>query len=806
MYRVFDCVATQHDLRLVVLAIAICALSSYTTISLLHHVRKSGAPMWWVWLAVAAMSTGFGIWATHFIAMLAFSPGVGTAYNVALTFLSLIIAIVMTGLGSAIAIIPRWSAGPWLGGAVIGAGIAAMHYTGMAAFEVPGQISWDPTLVRASIALGGLLGAAALFVGLYGDARRWTLLGALLLTAAICSLHFTAMGAASVVPDPTIDLSASSLPTDLLAVAVALASFVVLALALGGVAIDLRDRRRAEREADRIRGLANAAVEGLLICDGDTVVTVNENFAAISGYSAADSGPGTKLEQYFPDEDLRLKLFDRENALVEGVLHHRGGAEIPVELIQRVLDVGGKPHRAVAIRDLRARKEAERSILFLAHHDTLTGLPNRSSFNKKLDHEIDAALKSGRRLAVLFLDLDRFKEINDLFGHAVGDRTLQVVATRIAGTLDDSQVIARLSGDEFAIILPGISDPAAAGRIAEAILEVLQAPVENIETNHPIGGSIGIAVCPDDARDRHTLLSHADTALYRAKNEGKGTYRYFEASMGAAVRERRLLEHDLRNAIVRGEMRLAYQPQKCINTGRVIGLEALLRWRHPTRGDIPPVAFIPLAEESGSILQIGEWVLRTACGEAATWREPLTVSVNVSAVQIHNANFASTVHEILFETELPPGRLELEITETALVRDLNRALATLRRIKMLGVRIAMDDFGTGYSSLSNLRAFPFDKIKIDGSFIRSVNSNEQGAAIVRSVLGLGRALKLVVLAEGVETIAEFDFLKTENCNEVQGFLLGRPADIESYRWLTDGADASAEQSTVISLATKTSSG
>ena len=301
--------------------------------------------------------------------------------------------------------------------------------------------------------------------------------------------------------------------------------------------------------------------------------------------------------------------------------------------------------------------------------------------------------------------------------------------------------------------MPELSNPAAAGRIAETILEVLQAPVENTEAHPPIGGSIGIAVFPDDAQDRHALLSHADTALYRAKNEGRGTYRYFEASMGAAVRDRRLLEHDLRNAISRGEMRLVYQPQKCINTGRVVGLEALLRWRHPTRGEIPPVEFIPLAEDSGSILQIGEWVLRTACGEAATWREPLTVAVNVSAVQIHNANFASAVHEILFETGLQPERLELEITETALVRDLNRALATLRRIKVLGVRIAMDDFGTGYSSLANLRAFPFDKIKIDGSFIKSVNVNEQGAAIVRSVLGLGRALKLVVLAEGVETIA-----------------------------------------------------
>ena len=604
MYRVFDCVATQHDLRLVVLAIVICALSSYTTISLLHHVRKSGAPMWWVWLAVAAMSTGFGIWATHFIAMLAFSPGVGTAYNVALTFLSLIIAIVMTGLGSGSPLSEvecrtlAWRRGHWRRHCG-----DALHWHG--GVRSPWSDFMGSTLVRASVALGGLLGAAALFVGLYGDARRWTLLGALLLTAAICSLHFTAMGAASVVPDPTIDLSASSLPTDLLAVAVALASFVVLALALGGVAIDLRDRRRAEREADRIRGLANAAVEGLLICDGDTVVTVNENFAAISGYSAADSGPGTKLEQYFPDEDLRLKLFDRENALVEGVLHHRGGAEIPVELIQRVLDVGGKPHRAVAIRDLRARKEAERSILFLAHHDTLTGLPNRSSFNKKLDHEIDAALKSGRRLAVLFLDLDRFKEINDLFGHAVGDRTLQVVATRIAGTLDDSQVIARLSGDEFAIILPGISDPSRCWPDCRGDSRGAASARREIETNHPIGGSIGIAVCPDDARDRHTLLSHADTALYRAKNEGKGTYRYFEASMGAAVRERRLLEHDLRNAIVRGELRLAYQPQKCINTGRVIGLEALLRWRHPTRGDILQWRSFPWPKSLAAFSRLG---------------------------------------------------------------------------------------------------------------------------------------------------------------------------------------------------------
>jgi diguanylate cyclase len=609
--------------------------------------------MWLVWLAASALSTGFGIWATHFIAMLAFTPGMATAYNVELTVLSLVVAIAITGLGLAIAILQRWSAA--LGGALLGGGIAAMHYVGMAAFEVPGRIAWDASLVRTSILLGVSFGAAALLIGLRSQSRSYTALGAFFLTAAICGLHFTAMGAASVTPDPTVDLSAWSVPSGLLAVGVALASFVVVGLALGGVALDLRDRRREALEAERMRGLANAAVEGLLVCDGDIVVTANDNFVALSGYSNVESVLGSKLHQFFPDEELRLKLLGCENTLIEGELRQHDDGEIPVELIQRVVDVGGKPHLAVAVRDLRARKEAERNILFLAHHDGLTGLPNRASFNKKLEQEIGAALKSGRRLAVLFLDLDRFKEVNDLFGHAAGDRTLQAAAARISGALDDRQVLARLSGDEFAIILPDLSNPTTAGRIAETILEALQAPVDNTEAHHPVGGSIGIAVLPDDAGDRSTLLSHADTALYRAKNEGRGTYRYFEASMGAAVRERRHLEHDLRNAITHGEMRLVYQPQKCIHSGRVVGLEALLRWTHPTRGDVPPLEFIPLAEDSGSILQIGEWVLRTACSEAATWREPLTVAVNVSAVQIHNANFASTVHEICSRRDFSPN-------------------------------------------------------------------------------------------------------------------------------------------------------
>jgi diguanylate cyclase len=760
MLTVYNCIATEHDLRLVALAAVICALASFTAISLLHHVRRSSGRIRVAWLAVAATSTGFGIWATHFIAMLAFSPGLPSAYNIPLTVLSLIVAIVVTGGGLAIAI--AWNGRPaaWLGGIVVGGGIAAMHYVGMAAFEVQGHVAWNLGLLAASIGLGCGIGAIALPAGLHGDSFKWKALGALLLTLAICSMHFTAMGAVSIIPDPTIEFSPAAVPSGWLATAVAVASFLIILLSLAGLVIDMRDRRRAALELERMRGLANAAVEGLVICDGGVIVTVNDSFAAL--VLPAASMIGAAFATFVPEEGTRLKLSDRPDRSVEGDLHGADGSKIPVELIRRPVDFGGKSHDAVAVRDLRARKEAEQHIRFLAHHDALTGLANRSSFHKKLEHEIESALATRRPLAVMCLDLDRFKEVNDLFGHAEGDRVLQTVANRISGVLDDSQMVARLSGDEFAIIIPRLPNPGIAGRIAENILEVLRNGSGSSKDDTLVSVSIGIAICPDDAVDRQSLLSHADTALYRAKKEGRATYRFFEAAMGAEVRDRRLLELELRNAIARDELRLVYQPQKDIRSGKTIGFEALLRWKHPTRGEIPPSLFVPIAEECSAILQIGEWVLRAACAEAASWSEGLTVAVNVSTVQIHNANFAHTLHEILFETGLKPERLELEITETALVRDLDRAVATLRRIKLLGVRIAMDDFGTGYSSLSNLRAFPFDKIKIDGSFIKSVNVSEQAATIVRAVLGLGQGLGLPVLAEGVETAAHSNFSKANH--------------------------------------------
>jgi diguanylate cyclase (GGDEF)-like protein len=792
MMKIYTCIATEHDLRLVVLAAIVCALASFAAIGLLNHSRSAPRTMRPLWLAVAAISTGCGIWATHFIAMLAYSPGIASGYNIALTLLSLVAAIALTGIAMTVALLAPFQLRRWVGGAMIGGGIATMHYTGMAAFEVAGTIIWDMTLVVVSILLGAAIGATALPVGLHKRINmKLRLAGAGLLTLAICSHHFTAMGAVSIIPDPGIVIPASAISPTWLAIAVALGSLFIIMFALTAVGVDLRDRRRMELEAERMQQLANAAIEGLMMCDGTTIVSVNDSLADLAS-ADADDMIGTDIATWLPDAAARARLLAHPDAAIETDLRNGKGELSPVELILRPIDFSGQPHHAIAVRDLKARREAERHIRYLALHDSLTSLPNRSTFNTRLDQQIAAAGAAGKRIGVLYLDLDRFKEVNDLYGHATGDRVLQMVASRVKAELTDGQMMARLGGDEFAVLAPNIGGPAEIGAVADRIQAAISMGLDDgsIDT---IQISIGIAIYPDDGSDSETLLSHADTALYRSKIEGRNTYRFFEAAMGAEVRDRRQMEHDLRQAVARDEFSLVYQPQTDIETGRVVGFEALLRWHHPSRGIIAPGVFIPAAEDSGAILQIGEWVLRTACREAATWTQNLTIAINVSALQIYSDNFVQLVHSILLETGLSPARLELEITETAMVRDLQRALNALRQIKALGVRIAMDDFGTGYSSLSNLRAFPFDKIKIDGSFVKSVNTNEQAATIVRAVLGLGRGLGLPVLAEGVETKAELAFLTQEQCGEVQGYFVGRPADISTFRAITHGEPAESAQ-------------
>ena len=789
MQVVLSTLLEHHDLRLVALATIVCALSAFAGMTLLNHARRTDGGMKFTWLGIAAVSVGFGIWGTHFIAMLSFSAGMPTGYDLPLTLLSLAIAVAIVGAGLLYAAVTTRRTDAILAGAIVGIGISAMHYVGMMALLLGGQIVWDAWLVAVSLALGMTFGAAALLVGTWADTWKWRARGALILTVAICSMHFTAMGAAGL-QDCFPIVSAEDATPVWLSLVVAAGSILVLLIALGGIALDMRDRRRAVEEADRMRGLADAAVEGLLVAKDGDIVTANASFMGLVGVPQAQI-TGRHLAAFFAPSVVTA-LTETPNTPVETELTNASGAKLPVEAILRSVDFGGTPHQAVAVRDLSGRKKAEQHIRFLAHHDTLTSLPNRASFTRALDDEIAHAKRHGQSFAVLGLDLDRFKEVNDLFGHPAGDGLLQRVARAIEGVVEGRGSAARLGGDEFAVLLNDVHSPARAGYVAEMIMDAFRRDNEASDSGAMISASIGIALYPNDGHDAQSLVSHADTALYRAKQDGRGVYRFYETAMGAAVRDRRLIEHDLRHAVARNQLRLVYQPQVDLQTGEVTGFEALVRWNHPERGEVSPGEFVPIAEESGLILQVGEWVLRTACSEAAKWAGDLTVAVNVSAVQIHAPAFAHTLHEILLDTGLRPSRLEVEITETALVKDIARAVTTLRQIKALGVEIAMDDFGTGYSSLANLRAFPFSKIKVDQSFIRSVDTNGQSATIVRAVLGLGSGLNVPVVAEGVERPEELEFLKSEICQSAQGYLLSRPKDIANFRAITEGRSRTLE--------------
>ncbi|MFL5049864.1 MAG: EAL domain-containing protein [Xanthobacteraceae bacterium] len=1170
MLRVLNCLTTEHDWRLVLLAGLVCFFASVAAVNLFHRARQTQRRARVTWLVTAGAATGCGIWATHFIAMLAYNPGVSIGYDVGLSVLSLLAAIAVTGGGLMIAVYGR---GKWAapgGGAFVGFGIACMHYTGMWAVQLPGTVEWVPGLVLASIGLGMLFGALALVAAVRRDDVGGTLIAAILLTLAIVLHHFTAMGAVEILADPSRVIDAFSLSPMALALAVANAAIAILGMSLGGAFAD----RRLRAQNMRLDTAINNMSQGLLMFDEDArLVICNERYLQIYGLSAKHVKPGCTLrqliaqrlqtatysggepEQYMADlrsamahgrvvnkitelpdgrtiavtsrpmvgggwvathDDITeqkqgekalaaaraeaeraerearaalarlleafeavpeaLVLFDAEDRYVlwnrrygEMYPHHHGirkgmrfedslrlgvshgqhpeakgreeewlakrmalhgqehssheqqladgrwirveerrtqdggsigirvditelkqreasfrllfesnpipmwvyehatlrfiavnqaaidhygysreqflamtlldirpaddrdevrrvagtpeadyrlgrtwrhlkadGTEIQVAVFSRPLVYEGRQASIGAVVDLTKRKEAEdelrrtreflntivenvpallvvkeareqryvlvnreaeeffgiprerligktayeifpkeqadivvardRDVLrsgvpmlvednpvqtpgrgarlvtsrrlairdehgqpqylltviedvterrraeerirHLAHNDSLTDLPNRAAFTERLAMTLDQAGRTNSSFALLCIDLDRLKEVNDIFGHSAGDALLREVTKRLRHAAEGA-FLARVGGDEFTVLATEGAQPAAAETLAErllaAVADDLDVQGHRLRTNL----SIGVAIYPADGSDAAALLANADAALYRAKQEGRGTIRFFESDMDKRLRERRALQHDLRSAVENGELTLHYQPQALIG-GEIVGFEALLRWHHPSRGNVPPNVFIPLAEESGLIITIGEWVLREACREAASWPRPLHIAVNLSPIQFRHGDLAGLVHSILLDTGLSPGRLELEITEGVLIGDFSRAVSILRRLKTVGVRIAMDDFGAGYSSLSYLQSFPFDTIKIDRAFISNVDCNPQSAAIVRAVIGLARGLSVPVVAEGVETRDQLAFLAREACDEVQGYLVGRPAPIETY--------------------------
>jgi diguanylate cyclase (GGDEF)-like protein/PAS domain S-box-containing protein len=936
MFRVLTCLADEHDWGLVVLAGLICLLASASAISLYHRARATSARARAIWIATAGIATGCGIWATHFIAMLAYDPGVVIGYEITATVLSLVVAIAVTSLGLTVAVVEpaklSTNAATAVGGGIVGAGVACMHYLGMSALELPGHVHWAPDLVAASIILGVLFGVAALSLAVRSDRLAETLGAAGLLTLAIVSHHFTAMGAVTIVPDPGRLISAFSLSPDMLALAVAGAAISIIGTCFaasvgdrraedalseqnilhdaalnnmnqglnmfdssgclvltnqryidmyglssdivkpgctvrrmvehriergnffttdpetyianlltmirrrvpsrttlelsdgrvvhvvnepmqgGGWVVtheDITERHRAEKDLERTRNFLSTVIENvpatIVVKETQNLKYVLINRAGEEYYGIARNDLiGRTAPEVFPettakvieghDQQLlrtRNRAFFDEHSIVTP---NNKSRVITATRLPIVGDDGQAQYLVTVIQDVTERKLAEARIAHMAHHDALTGLPNRAAFNERFESALAQAARTNEPFAVMCIDLDRFKEINDVFGHAVGDDLLCALTTRLQ-TAAGNALLARLGGDEFALIATEKPFPASAAQLSDRLLSCVSDEFDIIGHKLRIGLSVGIALYPIDGMDATSLLGNADAALYRAKADGRGSIRFFEADMDKRLRDRRALVQDLRLAAERHQLVLHYQPQARINA-EVIGFEALIRWRHPVRGLVAPAVFIPIAEESGLILPIGEWVLREACREAASWPKPLQIAINLSPIQFRHGDLASLVHSVLLETGLAPDRLELEITESVLVDDFSRAVRVLRQLKALGVRIAMDDFGTGYSSLSNLQSFAFDKIKIDRSFISNLETNRHAATIVRAVIGLGRGLDLPVVAEGVETKEQLAFLSSEACAEIQGYLLGHPMPIVEYARLV-GREPNAEHERLV---------
>jgi diguanylate cyclase (GGDEF)-like protein/PAS domain S-box-containing protein len=556
---------------------------------------------------------------------------------------------------------------------------------------------------------------------------------------------------------------------------------------------DVTDRLRSEQALFEKKSQLDVALEnmaqGLCMFDADgRIVLFNEQYRKLMGLPR-EFMQGRSLLEVFRlrnelgdlTEDPDKKFHEIVSAVREGrktirTIDRRSGAKIRV--VNQPMESGGW---VTTFEDITKWHEAQERIEFLAHYDPVTQLPNRACFSRELNKAIESARANGQRLAVLNIDLDRFKEINDAFGHAAGDAVLRHVAGRL-NEVAATGCISRFGGDEFCILVYESDRPGAAMAVAHALLDLANVEIPLIDQTVRTGFSIGVAYYPDDALDAETLLARSDTALYQAKREAKGSVRCFEPQMEQQIRDKRILQNELRVALKADQLRLHYQPQFSSDQS-IVGFEALLRWQHPTRGLLSPSVFIPTSEDSGIILKLGEWALREACREASNWKVPYRVAVNISPIQFQQGDLPSLVLESLLEAGIEPHRLELEVTESVLISDYDRALSILRRLKSLGVRIALDDFGTGYSSLAYLQSFPFDKIKIDRTFVGNVTRSPQSAAIVRAVIGLARALRMPVTAEGIETKEQLDFLTNEGCDELQGYLLGRPKPAQDFSLL-----------------------
>jgi len=772
-----------HDFRVLLLATLIATTCALTMVLMAQRAREAAEKDRLRWIAKASLAGGGGIWAAHFMAMLAWDLGQPVAHGFLLNIVSGITAIVAVGASFHIASYNRTKRARFLSGLILGLGVAATQGIELLSVEVQGHLEVDQTAMAVGVTFFLLVFAGAGVVTNKTYDRVRQILAIALLAGGMMGMHAVLVASITFVPDPSLAVPGRIASDMVLGFVVALGSLAVLGFALASVTLDIHLTQHESVQVARLQSLADAAIEGIVVVDhGGHVVDANPSFMQLvcQGLRQLRGQDFARYFRDFPIGQSVTNLAERAAHIEETTLVSSVGEEIPTELYFKSAIVGGEPHNVVVVRDLRERLAAEQRINYLANYDTLTGLANRQLLLDRLSQSMAAADGQGQKVILHFVDLDFFKELNTTIGQQQADQLLKFIAGRLSSNSRGMVNVARIGADQFCIVQEGVASADAAELLLERLRRKLGDPFSVAGKEVKVSACIGTAVAPDDAAVPSTLIARAEIAMKKAKSLGPGSNCFYESKVDQAQELRRKLKMDLVGAIERGEIFLHYQPQFDVDSGTATGFEALARWEHPERGLISPAEWIPLAEESGAILEIGRFLLEDACREAASWANPLRIAVNLSPVQFLESDLTVTIASILRKQGLPPSRLELEITEGVLIEDEKRAIEMLVALKDLGILLAMDDFGTGYSSLSYLRQFPFDKLKIDKSFIMNLRDDPQSLGIVKGMIGLAHGLNIPVLAEGVETEAQLSMLRLEHGDEVQGYFTGKPAPIDQY--------------------------
>jgi len=849
------------DGNLIVLSVLTAIYGSFAALSHAERMRSSSGKSAMVWMIAGGITLGLSIWSMHFIGMLAFHLPVSITYDLSLTFVSVIPAILATLLGFYILRNPKIHLGQIMfGGLMMGLAISTMHYTGMEALKMQPAISYDPVIFVLSLLIAVVAAIGALVIIYAGEKSNLNslvrhALGSLIMGLAIAGMHYTGMAAANFAVGSVCTVEGSSIQPTLLSFFIA---GIVFLLVTGGWVANLLDRRMVRENAAALIQLSKQTKE--LEIDRDILEKINSG----KTLHVVLNDLVKQVEVQHPEMICTILLLDKDNehlmlaaapsmpdaynnaldgiqigegvgscgtaafsgqrVIVEDVTKHPYWAPYqhlvalgnfracwaqPIKNYEnRVLGTFAIYHDAPTVPDenelslieryahlaqlVLERKEQEDEISYIAFHDPLTRLPNRRLLIDRLQQALDASDRTGRYGAVIFIDLDNFKSLNDTKGHDIGDLMLSEVANRLIEHMRKGDTVARLGGDEFIVMTTDLGEDYSKSALqteltGEKILSILSQPFVLDGYEHYCTASIGISMFCGNALSVGNLLKHADTAMYQSKHAGRNTLHFFDPSMQEAIEARLSMQNDLRNAISENQFKLYYQVQ-VDSQNKIMGAEALIRWDHPIRGQVSPMEFIPIAEETGAILQIGHYVLLTACRQLKAWEsnpetKDLCLAINVSLYQFKQPGFVKEVKAVLNETKANPKNLKIELTESMLVENVDEIIKKMQKLQSIGVRFSLDDFGTGYSSLASIKHLPIFQLKIDKSFVNDIAINPSEAAIAKTIIAMGNILGLNVIAEGVENEAQFEILKKYDCPMFQGYLFGKPMPIDELELL-----------------------